>query len=185
MKFCRMLVAVVITLGSFVPSVLGAEVTKIGVLDFQRVIDTSNVGKRSAFKMKNQSKEMEQTLKNKDAELEEVRKFLEQKAMVLSRDAREEKQRELRIKGDDLEALKKRYVEELRETNTELSNKIKVEVFDIVDEIGKKDGYTLILERRTSGVVFATESMDITDKVIEAYNAIDAKKSSQEKDKQN
>ena len=45
------------------------------------------------------------------------------------------------------------------------------EVVELVQEIGKKEGYTLIVEKRTGGVVYAQPSTDITDSVIEAYNA--------------
>ena len=41
---------------------LGAEVAKIGVIDFQRIIDESNAGKRSAVEIKSQGKKMEKTL---------------------------------------------------------------------------------------------------------------------------
>ena len=50
----------------------GAEVAKIGIVDFQKVIDESNVGKRSAAQIKAQGKKMEQILKEKEAELQEI-----------------------------------------------------------------------------------------------------------------
>jgi len=40
----------------------------------------------------------------------------------------------------------------------------------VVEEIGKKNGFTMIFERRSSGIMFLEAAIDITDKVIEAYN---------------
>ncbi|MBI5592151.1 MAG: OmpH family outer membrane protein [Deltaproteobacteria bacterium] len=45
------------------------------------------------------------------------------------------------------------------------------EVVEVVQDIGKKEGYTLIVEKRTGGVVYAPTSIDITDSVIQIYNA--------------
>ena len=48
-------------------------------------------------------------------------------------------------------------------------------VFEIVQEIGKKEGYLLIIEKSNAGVIYNPESIDITDKVITAYNKKSAK----------
>jgi outer membrane protein len=157
-------------------SVYGAEVAKIGIIDFQRIIDTSNAGKRSAGEIKSQGKKMEQILKEREAEVEELKKNLEQKALVMSQEAREDKDRILRIKANDLVSLKKRYLDTLKELNLKLSNGIKKDVFQIVEDVGKRGGYLLILEQRVGGVVYAPNAIDITDKVIDEYNAMDAKR---------
>jgi outer membrane protein len=167
----------------FCGTALGAEVAKIGIVDFQRIIDTSNAGKRSAVEIKSQGKKMEQILKEKEAEVEEIKKTLEQKALVMNEDALEEKERSLRIKTNDFKSLRKRYLETLKELNLKLSNRIKEDVFEIVEETGKQGGYLLILEHRVGGVVYAPSSIDITDRVIEEYNALDAKRMKEGKEK--
>jgi len=72
MKASTMFLIFTLCLLGFAESVCGAEVAKIGVIDFQAIIDTSNAGKRSAAEMKTQGKDMEQTLKEKEAEVEEL-----------------------------------------------------------------------------------------------------------------
>ena len=167
----------------FFGTALRAEVAKIGIVDFQRIIDTSNAGKRSAVEIKSQGKKMEQILKEKEAEVEELKKTLEKKALVMNEDALEEKERSLRIKTNDFKSLRKRYLDTLKELNLKLSNRIKEDVFEIVEEIGKQGGYLLILEHRVGGVVYAPNSIDITDKVIEEYNVLDTKRMKEEKEK--
>jgi outer membrane protein len=179
MKASTMCLVLTALLLGFAGSVCGAEVAKIGVIDFQTIIDTSNAGKRSAAEMKTQGKEMEQTLKEKEAEVEELKKTLEQKALVMSEEAREEKERELRIKAIDFDSLRKKYLDTLKDLNLKLSDEIKEDVFQIVEEIGKREGYLLILERRVGGVVYAPNAIDITDRVIEAYNKQDAQREKQ------
>ncbi|MBW2107367.1 MAG: OmpH family outer membrane protein [Deltaproteobacteria bacterium] len=160
----------------FLQAAHGAEVAKIGVIDFQRIIDTSNAGKRSSEEIKRQGKKMEKVLKEKESEVEALKKEMEQKALVMSQEAKDEKERALRIKTNDLVSLRKRYLDTLKETNLKLSNQIKDDVFQIVEKMGKRGGYLLILEKRVGGVIYAPSAIDITDKVIQEYNAVDAKR---------
>jgi outer membrane protein len=160
--------------------VYGAEVQKIGVIDLQEVIEKSNPGKRSSVEIKSQGKNMEEVLKERGSEIEELRKALDQKALVMSDEAREAKEQDLRDKVGDLKSLQRRYQDVLRELNINLSKQITKDVFEIVEKIGKADGYSLIIDRRVGGVVYVPEAIDITDKVIEEYNAMDAKRSKKE-----
>ena len=160
--------------------VYGAEVQKIGVIDLQEVIEKSNPGKRSSVEIKSQGKKMEQVLKEKGSEIEELKKTLEQKALVMSDEAREEKEQDLRGKVKDFKSLQVRYQDVLRELNINLSKQITKDVFEIVERIGKAGGYSLIIDRRVGGVVYAPNAIDITDKVIEEYNVVDAKRGKKE-----
>ena len=176
MKIRSVFLGVVFCLLGFVGFTHGADVAKIGVIDFQKIIDSSAAGKRSAAEIKTQGKEMEEKLKRQEAEVEQLRKDLEQKALVMGEEGREKKERDLRIKAIDYESLRKRYLENLKDLILKLSNTIREDVFQIVEEIGKGEGYLLILERRVGGVVYAPNAIDITDRVIEAYNKQDAKR---------
>ena len=82
---------------------------------------------------------------------------------------REEKEREFRIKVNDIKILKKKYEKNLREVQKRLIKRIRKEVLEIVQEIGKKEGYLLIIEN--IGVLYSPNTLDVTDKIIEKYNA--------------
>ena len=60
-------------------SVYAADVAKIGVVDLQRLMETSDPGKSAQAKIKKQKDKMELELKQKGAEIEELRKQLERK----------------------------------------------------------------------------------------------------------
>ena len=156
--------------------VYGAEEVKIGVIDFQKIVETSTAGKRSYLALKNKKDQMEQTLKEKEDEVGALRKTLEKKALVMNREARDESERDLRIKRIELESLTKRYNDDIRELELKLYAQIQKDVLDIVEKIGEKEGYLLILERRAGGALYVPNALDMTDRVIEAYNALDAKR---------
>jgi outer membrane protein len=147
-----------------------ADVSKIGVVDFQKILEVSNAGKTAQTEINKQGKQMESDLKDKGAEIEEIEKKIERESLVMSKEVRDEKQREIRIKIGDFKALQQKYMEDFKALENRIINRIQKEVVELVQDIGKKEGYTLIVEKRTGGVVYAPLSIDITDDVIQIYN---------------
>lgn len=168
-SFKIVFVAAIISLCFVTVSSFGADVAKIGVVNFQRIFDASNAGKQASAEINKQGKKMESDLNENGKEIEEIRKKLEREALVMSKEMREEKEREFRIKVNDLKVLKNKYEKNLREVQKRLIKRIRKEVLDIVEEIGKKEGYLLIIEN--IGVLYSPNTLDITDKIIEKYNA--------------
>ncbi|MGW8302204.1 MAG: OmpH family outer membrane protein [Desulfobacterales bacterium] len=156
-------------------SVNAADVAKIGVANLQRVLETSNQGKSAQEEIKKQKDQMELELKQKGSEIEELRKQLELDSMVMSKEKREEKEREIRIKINDFKSLEKRYRAQLQNLEKKLVNALLKEVSSLVEEIGKKEGYLLIINN--TGVLYSPNSINITDQLIKELNARHAKKS--------
>ena len=154
---------------------MAADVAKIGVVDLQRVLETSNPGKAAQTEIKKQKEKMETDLKQKGAEIEQIRQRLERESMVMNKETREEKEREARIKLNDFKTLQKRYRSELQVLEKKLMNQLQSEVFSIVEELGKKEGYLLIISK--IGVLYSPTTIDITDKLIQQLNRSYAKKS--------
>lgn len=155
---------------------MAADVAKIGVIDLQRVLETSNPGKSAQAEIKKQKEQMETDLKQKGAEIEQIRQKLERESMVMNKETREEKEREARIKLNDFKTLQKKYRTELQDLEKRLVNQLQNEVFSIVEELGKKEGYLLIVTK--IGVLYSPKTIDITDKLIQMLNQRYAKKSS-------
>lgn len=151
-------------------NIQAADVVKIGLVDFQKVLDNSTAGKAAQAEINKKGETMEAEIRKMGEEVEALKNNLEREALVMSREAREEKERELRIKISDLRVLQNRHMQTFQEAERELVQKIQKEVMDLVREIGAKEGYQLILERRESGAVYFINSMDITDQIIAAYN---------------
>jgi outer membrane protein len=159
----------------WINSVNAADIAKIGVANLQRVLETSNPGKSAQEEIKQQKDKMEQELKQKGGEIEELRKQLERDSMVMSKEKREEKEREVRIKLNDFKSLQKRYRTQLQNLEKKLVNELLKNVSNLVEEIGKKEGYLLIINN--TGVMYSPGSIDITDRLIKELNAQHAKKS--------
>ena len=145
-----------------------ADVAKIGVVNFQKILEVSNKGKAAQAELKTAKDRMESDLKKKGAEIEQLRKRLEDQAAVVSKEMREEKSRDVRIKVNDFRNLQKQYSTELQTLERQLMNKMQTEVAGLVKEIGEKEGYLLIISNL--GVLYAPNSIDLTDEIIKKLN---------------
>lgn len=152
---------------------LAADVAKMGVIDFQKVLETSAAGKAIQAELKAKNEKMAVDLQKKGSEIEKISKRLERESMVMSKEMREEKEREQRIKVNDFKTLQKRYRSELQKLQVQLMQQLQADMTAITQEIGKKGGYLLIIDKR--GVIYAPTSVDLTDKLIQRLNKQSAK----------
>ncbi len=143
-----------------------AELNKIGFVDFQRIFELSEGGKAAQVEVKKQGEKLTAALQEKTDEIEEIKKRLEREALVMDKDMRDEKEREYRIKFNDFKLLERKYKDEIKGLNFRLVNRLQKEIIRLVEEIGKKEGYILILEKREAGVVYAPNAIDLTDRII-------------------
>jgi len=62
------------------------------------------------------------------------------------------------------------YSQDMKDTEMEAIKKVMKELEKVVEEMGKKEGYTIILERRTLGLLYFNNAVDLTDRVTDAYD---------------
>ncbi len=163
----------VFTTGTFA---FGADVAKIGVIDFEKILMESVVGKSTQKKLKNRGVELQAKLEKEKEELDGLSKAFEREALVLSDEKKREKEREFRIRVNDLKKMQAEFSKELKGMEIQMINEIQKDVFDIVSKMGKSQGYLLIVEKKSAGVVYMPGQVDITDKVIKKYDAKAPKK---------
>ena len=161
-----------ISAGSPAPA---ADAPKIAVVNLQTVLETSVAGKAAQNELKSQRDKLEADLKQKGTELQELEKRLQREATVMSREMREEKERELRIKASDFQALQKKYRGDWQDLERKLMIQIHKDISDLVTEIGKKEGYLLVLNS-SIGVLYSQPTADITSRLIQELNAKSGKK---------
>ena len=145
-----------------------AEEIKIGIIDTQKVLQSSSYGKSAKEEIQKKIEDLGNDLKNRESEIVALKEKIEREALVMSPEMREEKEREYRIKVGDFQAQEKKAKQEMAQLNMKLSGRIQQDVVEIVGDIGKKGGYTLIFEK--GSLMYSKDALDISDQVIEIYN---------------
>jgi outer membrane protein len=142
---------------------------KIAVVNLQTVLETSVAGKAAQEQLKSQRDKLEADLKQKGSELQEIEKRLQRDSMVMSKETREDKEREFRIKASDFQALQKKYRGDLQDLERQLMGDLQKDISALVSEIGKKEGYQLVIS--SIGVLYLQPSIDITARLVQELNA--------------
>lgn len=153
-------------------------VEKFGVVDLQKALNLSKAGKDTKEMFGKKVESAQKMLEAREQELKKLQTDFEKQSLLLSADARIEKTKEFEAKRRDLERYVKDSRDELTMEERRLTNKILEEIEKVVQRVGKEEGYTFIFERNQSGILYLRDVLDLTDRVIKAY---DAQKDAQKK----
>lgn len=151
-------------------SVSAAEI-KIGYVDLQKALNTSEAGKAAKEKIGKTVQEYQGTVEERQKELKKIKDDLDKQALVLSEEARAGKEREYQLKLKDYQRFTKDIQEELQQKDADYTRQILEDLLKVVKEIGQKEGYTLVLEQTESSVLYADSKIDLTEKVISTFNS--------------
>lgn len=144
---------------------------KIGYVDLQKALNMSSAGKDAKEKIGQKVKTYEGTFQDKQKELKALKDELDKQTMLLSDDARSAKEREYQQKLKDFQRMTKDAEDELKQQDADFTRGILQDLLKVVKEYGKKEGYTVIFEPSESSLLYADESIDLTEKVIQLYDA--------------
>jgi outer membrane protein len=165
-----MVTVLFIALLGFFTEGFSADVAKIGVVNFETIMKNSSAGKMVQKQISEKGAELQKKLESEKTQLDELKKSFEREALVLSPEKQQEKQREFRIRVNDFKKMQEDFSREFKQLEVKLLNEMQKSVFEIANEIGKEEGYLLILEKKTAGIIYHPEQIDMTEKIIKKYN---------------
>jgi outer membrane protein len=160
----------------FLPSVLLAQALNIVYVNLQKVMLESDKGKEAKNSLTVEADKLKKSLDSKQDELQKMKDAIEKQGVTITPDARAEKEKQYQIKLKDYQRLYNDYQTELQQKDAEFTQKILKELEEVVRTLGERDKYTIILEKNQAGILFASPSIDITNKVINLYNETVKKK---------
>jgi len=144
--------------------------TKIAYVDLQKALNLSKAGAQAKSDISALVKKYEAEFKGKQEELLKKKDELEKQAALLSDSAKAEKEREYQRDVTELQRFQKDVKDELQQKDAEHTKRILNELFEILQKMGEDGKYTMILEKNEGAVIYAAESVDLTDELIKAYD---------------
>jgi len=169
MKRSSLLVGcVVIILALVLPA--AAQELSIAVIDVQRVVTESDPGKQALQKLKelqdakiDEGRTLQQTLAGLQEQMSKQRFTLSEERLAEMNKQLEDGQIALQRFQDDAE----REIDEAR--RRELGG-LEGRIIPVINQVGVERGFTVIFNKFQSGLVYADDSVDITDEVIRRFN---------------
>jgi outer membrane protein len=144
---------------------------KIGYVDLQKALNMSEAGKAAKEKIGKTVQDYQGTVEERQKELKKIKDDLDKQALVLSEEARAGKEREYQAKLKEYQRFTKDIQEELQQKDADYTRQILEDLLKVIKEIGQKEGYTVVLEQTESSILYADSKIDLTDKVINAFNS--------------
>lgn len=151
-------------------SLVMAEV-RIGVLNYQKVIMTTKEGKRVYNSLKKTFDTRQKTVKAKETELKKMQDDFRKQSALLSAKAKSKKMQEIREKANSVRELTMRYQQEVNKSLAEKRKPIFKKLEKIIETVSQAEKLDFAIEISASPLVYAKNPVDITDKVIKAYDA--------------
>lgn len=144
---------------------------KIAYVDIQRAINESNAGKEAKKAITKEVEKFQRLIADKQKELQTMKESFEKQALMLTPDARTNKEKEYQNKLREFQRWGEDTQNEMNQKRMEMERSISTALVKVIQKLGADEGYTLILEKNENIVLFVSKTIDITDRAIKAYDA--------------
>jgi outer membrane protein len=143
---------------------------KVALVDLQRVLMETSQGKIAKADLEKAVAKSTAKLERKAADLQKSYEDLKAKATLLSEAELYKRQQELMTAEQELQQLYMEAQEDLAKKEGLLMEKIYKNASTIVAQMAKDEGLQIVLIRSELTVLYANPQLDITNKVIVAYD---------------
>ena len=143
---------------------------KIGVVNFQKALNEVEQGKKAKGLLKSEFDAKQKKLNLQQEELKKMQGDFEGQKSVLSQDALATKQKTFNDKYVELQKNMEQYRADLLSKDSKITSQILQNLRSVVQEIGQKGGFTLVVEASQDAVLYVQSKEDLTTRVISDYN---------------
>lgn len=152
------------------PAAARAADLKVGIVDIEKALSTSDLGKEAQKKYEVEVKKLQSKIDDKKGDYEKLQQAYGKQKNSLNDKARAEKEEELLSMEKELKRNFQDSQESLRRKNGQLVGELVEKLRKVVDEYGRSEHYTIILEKKGQTVLFADSSVEVTDEVVKLFN---------------
>jgi len=145
---------------------------RVAVIDVQRVLASSVPGKAAYERLKKMQDDRMARAAKMDEEVKTLENDMNSKKLSLS----EDKVNEMAKSISDKKINMQRYAQDADREVTEARDKelaaLEAKIKPVIDSIGKEMGLAAIFNKFESGLVYASEAIDITESVIKRFDEV-------------
>jgi len=173
MKKSGWIIAGILTLALVFAAFPADAAEKIGFVNVQEILFTSNAGKKEHEDIRKGIEKTKAILQEKETELKKLDEELKKQKPLLKEEVFKEKELSFQKKVRDYQILVKDSNEELN-VKQEVAKKMLPEIQKMVQAIGEKEKYTMIIDSnvflQTFNFGYFAKENDLTKRVLEEFN---------------
>lgn len=152
------------------------QLPRIGVINSQRVLETSGEGKRVIAQLQEKDKKVQDELAKIDEDIRKLESKMNTQRLTLSEQSLIDLRSDIERKRTERKRRAEDSLRELQELQLRLFNKVKGELLPIIEQLGKEKGFDIIFDLANSGALYFSPAIEITEEVIKKYDASKAAK---------
>jgi outer membrane protein len=146
---------------------------KIGVIEVQKIVQESAIGKESLARVQKVQQAKQDELAKRQKELRDMEQKIQDQGKSLSEDAMEKLQKDYQAKALDLKRFQDDAQRELEESQRKELGDLEKRIMPVINEVAREQGYALVFNKFNSGLLFADDkSVDLTEAVITKFNSM-------------
>jgi len=145
---------------------------KIGVIEVQKIVQESAIGKESLARVQKVQQAKQEDLQKRQKELRDMEQKIQDQGKSLSEDAMEKLQKDYQTKALDLKRFQDDAQRELEESQRKELGELEKRIMPVINEVAREQGYALVFNKFNSGLLFADDkAVDLTEAVITRFNS--------------
>ncbi len=145
---------------------------KLAVINVDRLVTDSALGKEAFARVKKIADQKKEEGEKLTKELREMEQKLADQGASLADDKKDSLQKQYQEKAIAFKRFQDDAQRALEEAQKKELEELQKRVMPVITQIGKERGFTLVFNKFQSGLVFADESVDITDDVLKRFNTM-------------
>ncbi len=166
----KMGVALALALALGVAGTSRAEEVKIGIVDVEQALLSTDEGKAAREEISRKQREARAQVEPMMQQRNAIAEELKGKKYVLSDDALFQKQVQLAEVENKIKSKIEELDGQLKIEQGKMLAPLETKMRSIIESIGKEQGFALILQRNNPYVMYSREALDITDQVVARFN---------------
>lgn len=144
---------------------------KIGIVDLDQAVGATDEGKAARDELERKKREAELELQPMIERYQELAEEYQSKRVVLSPEKLRAMELDITELQNRLEFKQEEVQNRLRVDFERLVGPLREKLVKVVNEVGREEGFSLILMRNMPGIMYAKEALDVTDLVIKKFDA--------------
>ena len=159
-----------LTIACFAALAIIANAQKFALIDMEYILKNIPAYERANEQLNQVSKKWQAEVEALNTEASTMYKNFQNEVVFLSQEQKKARQEAIMNKEKEASELKRKYFGpegELFKKRQSLMSPIQDEIYNAVKEISELRGYSLVEDRSSSGIIYASPKIDISNEVLE------------------
>lgn len=152
-------------------AVLAADQHAIAYVDLRKVLVESKVGKQSKVELEKLVKQKRNAITAEENKLKSMQEQFQKDQLLMTDVQKSEKQKDFQQRAEVFQKMVSEANQDIAAKDKEFAAKSIAEIRKIIAEVAKENNIGLVLEASESGLLYADGALDLTQKILERYDA--------------